>query len=127
MKPQQNKLEEMFSLREEFMRMINERVPDAYPEWPVDLSKKQNQQAIRELAFRGMEELFEALLHLKNWKDHREATYGMPDFNREEFLEEMIDAFNYFMAIIVLAGVDHKEFFDAYIRKHEIICDRLNA
>jgi len=122
-----DKLQEVFSLREEFMNLINEKVPGAYPEWPVDLTKKENQQAIRESAFRGMEELFEALLHLKNWKDHREATYGMPEINREEFLEEMIDAFNYFLAIIVMAGVDHKEFFDAYIRKHGIICERLNA
>jgi len=122
-----NKLEEVFSLREEFMSLINERIPDAYPPWPVDLSKKKNQQAIREFAFRGMEELFEALLHLKNWKNHREATYGVPEFDREEFLEEMIDAFNYFLAIVVLAGVDHKEFFDAYVKKHGIICERLNA
>jgi hypothetical protein len=122
-----NKLEEVFALREKFMECINESIPGAYPEWPVDLSQKKNQQAIREFAFRGMEELFEALLHLKNWKDHREETYGVPEFDREEFLEEMIDAFNYFIAIIVLAGVDHNEFFKAYVRKHNIIMDRLNA
>jgi len=109
------------------MNLINEKIPEAYPPWPVDLSKKDNQKAIREFAFRGMEELFEALLHLKNWKDHREETYGVPEFDRQEFLEEMIDAFNYFLAIIILSGVNHEEFFEAYIRKHQIICDRLNA
>ena len=122
-----DRLERVFELREEFMNLINEKVDGAYPNWPVDLSKKKNQQAIREFAFRGMEELFEALLHLKNWKDHREETYGVPEFDREEFLEEMIDAFNYFLAIIVLAGVDHEDFFAAYVRKHGIISDRLNA
>ena len=122
-----DKLKEMFTLREEFMQRINTVVPGAYPPWPVDLSKKKNQQAIREFAFRGMEELFEALLHLKNWKDHREETYGVPEFDREEFLEEMIDAFNYFLAIIVLSGVDHEEFFNAYVRKHGIITERLDA
>ncbi len=121
----ENRLESIFTLREDFMKLINERIEGAYPEWPVDLSKKQNQQAIREFAFRGMEELFEALLHLKNWKNHRESTYGVPEFDREEFLEEMIDAFNYFLAIVILAGVDHKEFFNAYLKKHKIICDRL--
>ena len=123
----ENKLADIFSLREEFMSLINERIPGAYPEWPVDLSRKDNQQAIREFAFRGMEELFEALLHLKNWKDHRTPTKGVPEFDRQEFLEEMIDAFNYFLAIIILSGVDHKEFFDAYIRKHRIICERLST
>lgn len=122
-----DRLEDIFELREEFMHRINEKIDDAYPEWPVDLSKKKNQQAIREFAFRGMEELFEALLHLKNWKDHREETYGVPEFDKEEFLEEMIDAFNYFLAIIVLVGVDHKDFFAAYVRKHGIITDRLDA
>jgi len=122
-----DKLQRIFALREEFMEKINSTVPDAYPSWPVDLSKKKNQKAIREFAFRGMEELFEALLHLKNWKDHREETYGVPEFDREEFLEEMIDAFNYFLAIIVLSGVDHEEFFKAYVRKHDIITERLDA
>ena len=96
-----DRLAKIFGLREEFMYRINEKIEGAYPDWPVDLSKKKNQQAIREFAFRGMEELFEALLHLKNWKDHREETYGVPEFDREEFLEEMIDAFNYFLSLLV--------------------------
>ena len=69
-----------------------------------------------------MEELFEALLHLKNWKAHRAGT---TDFDREEFLEEMIDAFNYYLAILVMAGVDSTEFLQAFKRKHDIIMKRL--
>ena len=83
-----DRLEEIFSLREEFMTKINQAIPGAYPPWPVDLTSKSDQKAIREFAFRGMEELFEALLHLKNWKDHRT---GSGEFDRAEFLEEMID------------------------------------
>ena len=112
----------LFSLRQEFMVAICECVPDAYPPWPVDFSQKQNQQALRETAFRSIEELFEALLHLKNWKVHRA---GRPDFDREEFLEEMIDAFNYYLAILVMAGVDSAEFLQAFKRKHDIIMKRL--
>ena len=98
------------------MTKINEKIPGAYPEWPVDLSSKSDQKAVREFAFRGMEELFEALLHLKNWKDHR----------AEEFVEEMIDAYKYFTAILVLMGVDSNEFFNCYVNKHNKICERLN-
>ena len=119
-----DRLEEIFSLREEFMVKINSRFPGAYPEWPVDLTSKKDQQAIREFAFRGMEELFEALLHLKNWKDHRNGT---GDFDRAEFLEEMIDAYKYFTAILVLVGVDGDEFFEAYKNKHNKICARLDG
>ena len=115
-------LQQIFDLREEFMYKINKSIPGAYPEWPVDLSKKPNQKAIREFAFRGMEELFEALLHLKNWKDHRT---GATEFDRAEFLEEMIDAYKYFTAILVLVGVDSEEFFQAYVEKHNKICSRL--
>ena len=118
-----DRLDDIFALREEFMNLINESIPGAYPkEWPVDLSNKSNQKAIREFAFRGMEELFEALLHLKNWKDHRA---GEGNFDRGEFLEEMIDAYKYFTAILVLMGVDSEEFFEAYVKKHNKICDRL--
>lgn len=118
----QDRLDEIFSMREDFMRLINSQIPDAYPEWPVDLSNKGNQKAIREFAFRGMEELFEALLHLKNWKDHRD---GNTEFDRAEFLEEMIDAYKYFTAILILMDVDATEFFDAYVKKHDKICSRL--
>ncbi len=118
----QDRLEQIFCLREEFMRKISEKIPGAYPEWPVDLSVKDNQKAIREFAFRGIEELFEALLHLKNWKDHRD---GATEFDRDEFVEEMIDAYKYFTAILVLMGVDDDEFFSAYVKKHDIICQRL--
>ena len=113
----------LFDLREQFMKAICEKVPNAYPAWPVDFSQKENQQALRETAFRSMEELFEALLHLKNWKPHRTGTI---DFDRSEFLEEMIDAFNYYLAILVMAGVDSKEFFKAFKDKHDIIMKRLN-
>lgn len=115
-------LSEIFELRRSFMELINDKIPGAYPEWPVDLSRKANQQAIREFSFRGMEELFEAMLHLKNWKNHRD---GSGEFDRAEFLEEMIDAFNYFLAIMILVGVDENEFLRAFQKKHDIICDRL--
>ncbi len=118
-----DRLSEIFELREEFMVKINESLPGAYPQWPVNLSDKTDQKAIREFAFRGMEELFEALLHLKNWKDHRN---GSAEFDRAEFLEEMIDAYKYFTAILVLMGVDSTEFFEAYKNKHNIICSRLD-
>jgi hypothetical protein len=117
-----DRLDKVFALRKEFMELINEKYPGAYPEWPVDLSEKTSQQAVREFAFRGMEELFEALLHLRNWKNHRNGT---GDFNHDEFLEEMIDAYNYFTAVLILVGVDSKDFYDAFLKKHEIICSRL--
>jgi hypothetical protein len=68
--------------------------------------------------------MFEALGHLKNWKPHRET--DVPEINREDFLEEIVDAFNYFFSLMILMGVDINEFFYAFNKKHSIIKDRID-
>lgn len=118
-------LKEMFSLRQRFMAEMKAANSSIYPEWPVDLTDKTSQQVLRDTALKGVEEMFEALQHLKNWKPHKQTE--VKDFNREEFLEEVVDAFNYFFSLLVLTGVDADELFDAYIKKDTIIHDRLRT
>jgi len=118
-----DRLTEIFAKREEFMLLIKEKYQDAYPSWPVDISKKTNQVVLRETALKGVEEMFEALGHLKNWKPHRETE--VPEIDREEFLEEIVDAFNYFYSLIILMGVDVEEFYSAFNKKDKIIKERL--
>ena len=120
-----DKLHEMFRLRNDFMNAIKEKYPSSYPDWPVDVSKKRSQKALRETALKGVEEMFEALQHLKNWKTHKRK--GDSTFDREEFLEEMVDAFNYFFAMLILLGVTPDEFFDAYLDKNKKIHQRLTG
>ena len=63
-KPQQSKmdkLEQIFEKRVNFMRSLKDKKPDEYPSWPIDLSNKASQQHLRDLALRGVEEMFEAL------------------------------------------------------------------
>lgn len=118
-----DRLTEIFAKREEFMHLIKNKYQDAYPSWPVDISNKSSQVLLRETALKGVEEMFEALGHLKNWKPHRETE--IPEINREEFLEEIVDAFNYFYSLIILMGVDVEEFYDAFNKKDDIIKERL--
>ena len=118
-------LKEMFDLRQRFMIEMKEANSSIYPEWPVDLTDKASQQVLRDTALKGVEEMFEALQHLKNWKPHKQTE--VKEFNREEFLEEVVDAFNYFFSLLVLTGVDANELFDAYIKKDTIIHDRLRT
>lgn len=118
-----DRLAEIFTKREEFMLLIKEKYQDAYPSWPVDISSKTNQVVLRETALKGVEEMFEALGHLKNWKPHRETE--VPEIDREEFLEEIVDAFNYFYSLIILMGVDVEEFYNAFNKKDKIIKERL--
>lgn len=105
------------------MTALTDRMPGYYEEWPIDPSKKQSQVVVRDSILRGVEEIFEALQHLKNSKPHRqtEVTY----FEREEFLEEMVDAFNYFFTPLVLLGFKPEDLYEAYVKKHEKITKRL--
>tara|TARA_Y100000996_G_scaffold343695_1_gene281337 strand:+ start:695 stop:1069 length:375 start_codon:yes stop_codon:yes gene_type:complete len=118
-----DRLEEIFELRESFMRSLSESLPDSSVTWPLDISKKESQQHCRDIALRGVEEMFEALQHLKNWKPHRITEVS--EFNREEFIEEIVDAFNYFFSILILLDFDSSDFYNAYVKKDKIIHERL--
>ena len=118
-----DKLDEMFELREEFMQMLCERRPGYYPQWPVDLSKKESQTLVRDVTLRGVEEMFEALQELKNAKPHRQT--DVPHLDRDAFLEEIVDAMKYFYTTLKLVGVTPDELHAAYLRKHDKICRRL--
>jgi hypothetical protein len=118
-----DKLDSVFELRKEFIRHIEAVKPGSYPEWPIDITSKTSQQLVRDLALKGVEEMFEALGHLKNWKPHR-ATEN-PEVDRAEFLEEVVDAFNYFFSMLILVGVSSDDLYDAYIKKDKKIHARL--
>jgi hypothetical protein len=120
-----DKLNQMFVLREAFMSALRKKKPDEYPVWPIDVADKQSQQHVRDMALRGVEEMFEAVQHLKNWKPHRDTE--VQEFNREEFVEEIVDAFNYFFSVMVLMGIDAEEFFSAYGEKDQVIHHRLKT
>jgi len=120
-----DKLDQMFKLRELFMESMKEAKPGIYPDWPVDIKQKESQQLLRDTALKGVEEMFEALGHLKNWKPHRNTE--IEEFDRDEFLEEIVDAFNYFLSILVLTGVTSEELFATYVKKDDIIHKRLQT
>jgi hypothetical protein len=120
-----DRLELMFWMREQYMLALNQHRPGAYPQWPVDITEKKSQQAIRDVALRGVEEIFEAMQHCKNWKSHRSVEDK--SFDREKFLEEMVDALNYFFALLVMAGVDSQELYRAYEKKDRVIHERLKS
>lgn len=120
------KLKEMFDLRKSFIERMQKERPGSYP-IPVplkDLSDKDSQIVCRDLALKGVEEMFEALQHLKNWKSHKLTEDR--SFNKEEFLEEIVDAFNYFMALLVVVDVDEEKLFEAYVKKDQKIRKRLD-
>ena len=120
-----DRLNTLFELRLQFMEAIRDSPASGAPEWPLDLSRKEDQQYIRDIALRGVEEMFEAIQHLKNWKPHRQT--DVAEFNRDAFLEEIVDAFNYFFELFLLAGFTADDFFDMYVKKDKIIHRRLES
>jgi len=117
------RLKKMLELRELFMKDLASKRSAVLQTWPVNISTKESQQTVRDTVLKGVEEMFESLAHLKNWKPHR--TTEVADFDHEAFLEEYVDAFNYFLSVLVMLGIDAEELFQAYIKKDEIIHDRL--
>jgi len=118
-----DRLDLIFERRKAFMGLLDAAKPGSYPVGELDLSSKATQQRLRDSALRGVEEMFEALQHLKNWKPHRFT--DVPDFNRDDFLEEVVDAFNYFFALLIQVDVSSDEFFSAFEKKDKIIRHRI--
>lgn len=118
-----DKLEDMFVQQRNFMQLLREK--RGLPDFPVDLTSKEGQQACREAGLSGIEEAFEAFSLLRNWKKHR-ATM-VPEINREEFIEEMSDAFHYFIEVMVFADVSADEFYDIFTKKNNVNTQRINS
>jgi len=119
------KLEIMFKKRLEYINEMKEAIKDSYPDFPLDMSKKESQQVCRDLALKGVEEMFEALQHLKNWKPHRQTDLSTEVIDKDAFLEEIVDAFNYFFAMLIVTGFNEDDLFDAFLMKDVIIRNRL--
>lgn len=115
----------MLRLREKFMSDLAAKRPVVLQSWPVDITKKESQQIVRDTVLKGVEEMFESLQHIRGWKPHRLTE--ITEFDRASFLEEYVDAFNYFLSVLVMLGVTAEEFFDAYKSKDEVIHSRLDG
>lgn len=118
------KLDKMFELREKFMRRLAKKNKNVIQDWPLEPKEKKSQQMIRDTILKGVEEIFESLTHFKNFKNHRVTE--VTTFSREEFLEEYVDAINYFFAALVMLGITPQELFDMYVKKDAIIHKRID-
>ena len=48
------------------------------------------------------------------------------DFDREKFLEEMVDSFNYFISLMVALGFTAEDLHRVYVEKDRVIHSRIN-
>lgn len=109
-----DKLELMMKQQEEFMRLLQKE--RNFPSFPVDLTSKEGQKAIKLMMYEMADELAEARLHLKN-KPHRATVIN--DVDRKAYVEELCDVFHYLNEILIASGISVDEIFDAYMAKGE--------
>lgn len=78
-----------------------------------DLDSARTQAAIREFASYTVEELYEAINHLKNkpWKQTHRPT------DKPAFMEELADMWHFLIELHILAGITPVDVFENYFRK----------
>ncbi len=118
-----DKLQKMWEQQERFMRLL--QVHRTFPEFPVDVTSKLGQKFLKGITHECMHELFEANLLLKNSKDHRVTEVS--EFNREDYVEELVDALHYFFEIAICSGVSMEELYEAYMKKGKTNIDRIES
>lgn len=118
-----DKLEKMYNQQRDFNILLRDE--RQYPNFPLDLSEKKNQQILKGLAHECMHELFEANHLLKNSKNHRVT--DIKEFDRESYKEELVDALHYFFGIVVYSGITVDELYDAFMKKGEVNVKRVKT
>ncbi len=116
-------LNKMFEQQEEFMLLLKQH--RNFPNWPIDIKSKAGQQLCREMVFSSVEEYFEALQHLKNWKSHRVTE--VKKIQKDKFLEELCDMLHYFIGLLIVVGIRPDELYDAYMKKGKINEERIKG
>tara|TARA_Y100001968_G_scaffold245481_1_gene229593 strand:+ start:184 stop:555 length:372 start_codon:yes stop_codon:yes gene_type:complete len=118
-----DKFESMFDQQREFLELLCSK--REYPNFPLDLSVKKNQQFLKTLAHECMHELFESNMLLKNTKSHRSTEFN--DFDRDAYMEELSDVLHYLVGILIYSGISFEEMYDMYMKKGQINLDRING
>lgn len=108
-------LETMFAKQLEHMQayaQINEEAQLPPHLWG-DLHHRRTQASIREFASYTVEELYEAINHLKNkpWKQTDKNT------DVAAFHEELADAWHFWIELHILAGISPLDIFKSYFQK----------
>ena len=120
-KPANIDLRYMFQKQIEFMNLL--RKNRIHPEFPVDMSTKEGQRYVKDIAHDCMHELFEAVHLLKDAKKHRKTIVG--GFDRDAFLEELADTLHYFIGLCALSNVSADDLYEAYMKKGTINVERV--
>jgi hypothetical protein len=119
--PPGDKLELVFAcqreLAEKYHKIEEENAGHSLPRYDqVDINSYQGQARIKDFAWRVTEEIAEAMLTLKNrpWKQTSQVT------DEDHYREEMIDAFHFFIELLIMSGFTADSLAKYYLMKHSV-------
>ncbi|ANA85754.1 dUTPase [Gordonia phage Axym] len=119
-------LSTMFAQQQEHMRAYEEQqhtTPTLPEHMHGDINHPLIQAKVREFAGYTIEELYEAIGILKN-KPWKQTFRTLTPEQHAEFLEELADAWHFFIELHIIAGVTPEEVFRQYFRKTLINAQR---
>ena len=105
--------EKQYMLEERFSKIDKSIV---WPPENLDISSKSGQAVLRDIAFRMVEELYEAFRHLKN-KPH--SVKDNRQINLDELREEIADVFVYMVNLCLFLKIDSQTLYDEFCKKCE--------
>ena len=117
------KFKAMFDQQKEFLELLRDK--RSFPDFPLDLSEKKNQQFLKSLAHECMHELFESNMLLKNAKSHRSTEIN--DFDRDAYTEELSDVLHYLIGILLYSDISYEQMYEMYMKKGQVNIDRINS
>jgi dimeric dUTPase (all-alpha-NTP-PPase superfamily) len=111
-----DRLEEMLKMQEVLQTKYNE-----FGMAPRELEGHARMDYIRTMVLATEDELHEALRET-DWKPWSKHPIKM--INRENYKAELVDAWHFFMNLLLVANISADEFFNEYLRKNDINHDR---
>jgi dimeric dUTPase (all-alpha-NTP-PPase superfamily) len=113
-----DRLEEMMELQDKLQRRYNNgRSPR---DFMGELSPER-WAYVKEMVLATENELHEALRETP-WKSWSQSMH----FDRDAFRDELVDAFHFFMNLLLSADITADEFFNAYLRKNNVNHGRID-
>ena len=111
-----DRLEEMLKMQEDLQRKYNGGLS------PYELEPQKKIEYIRTMVLAVTDELHEALRETawKPWSTKARLRL----IHRENYKNELIDAWHLFMNLLLVANITADEFFNEYLRKNNINHDR---
>lgn len=118
-----NKLEVMMEMQKKFQENIGFNFEEMTP--------KEKSAYIKEMHLWVVDEMSEGLHELKyakGWsKKYDSWTEEETKLRDDNFKDEMVDAFHFFMNILIATGMDANELYERYLNKNEINIERQNT